>query len=150
QSWGNCNATVLQGDTGQMKRLQIGMDCQALQSRGSKNRGIGVFTHSMLHELTRDPSVQYHFFLNSWLELPCVTYPGVFHTIEYIQPVDGHNREANEYIQRLAYEGQDLDLLHIASPMEGADAVICGFETRTQKVPLVCTLYDLIPLVMQD
>ena len=34
--------------------------------------------------------------------------------------------------------------------MEGADAVICGFETRTQKVPLVCTLYDLIPLVMQD
>ena len=131
--------------------LRIGIDSQALQTPGSRRRGIGVYTRSLINELITHGSDEYCLFFNSIHDATEVPLESVHcHTIHYESQTDAQTcRSLNEYLQRLAYEAHNLDVLHIASPVEDRDAVIMAPVER-RPFPVVCTLFDLIPLVFES
>ena len=131
--------------------MRIGVDCQALQTADSRWRGRGIYTRSVINELVAQRSDEYELFFSGALETAhALRESARNHTIRYEAPIDAPGTTAlNEYLQRLAYESFDLDLLHITSPVEGRDAVIMAPAQR-RAFPVVCTLFDLIPLVFDD
>ncbi len=128
--------------------MRIGVDCQALQTAHSAQRGIGIYTRSLLSTLLSRGEDDYHLFFNARLEIPQLGPPApVCHRIEYVKKTGSWEPdEADEYLQRLAYEGLEIDLLHVASVQEGAEAVVDCWAGR-RSFPTVCTLFDLIPLL---
>jgi glycosyltransferase involved in cell wall biosynthesis len=128
--------------------LRIGIDCQALQTPNSRQRGIGIYTLSVLNKLILAGEDEYHLFFSNAHQIPTTSLTwGLHHTVSYVEPsAPTEFREANEYLQWLAYESHDLELLHVASPMEGVNAVINPCASR-RSFPVVGTLYDLIPLI---
>lgn len=131
--------------------MRIGVDCQALQLPGSKDRGIGIYARSVVRQLLDATSDEYHLFFSRAHDLPggIADWDARAHVIEYLQPPeDERYRGTNEYLQRLTYENAELEILHVASAMEGEHAVIHDFPGRGY--PVACTLYDLIPLRFPD
>ena len=132
--------------------MRIGVDCQALQTAASRERGIGLYTRSLLKRLCGMDGDEYHLFFNSALAAP---EPSDFnpyttsHSIDYVQAECEALKDVNECLQRLTYERHNLDLLYIASPQEGPEAVIESW-TQRRPFPIVSMLYDLIPLVFPD
>jgi len=128
--------------------LRIGIDCQALQTAHSAQRGIGIYTRSLLSSLLTRGEDDYHLFFNARLESPHAGQPAALcHPVDYVEKTGSWEPdEANEYLQRLAYESCGLDLLHVASVQEGPEAVIDSSAGR-RSFPIVCTLFDLIPLL---
>jgi len=129
--------------------MNIGVDCQPLQTPGLRDRGIGRYTWSVLRELLSEPSDRYQLYFNDFFEVP-PKLPGGradIHITNYLHPAGTEeNRIANEYLQRLAYDNGDLDIFHATNPMLNSFSVLDSALTD-RRFPVVCTLYDLIPLV---
>lgn len=137
--------------------MKIGIDIQALQTTGSKNRGIGRYTEQLfLNILQLDKKNQFTFFDNSYysgkINLPKNDNVH-FKTIKYVneKSVGFNNLRINELSQFFQLCISKQDIIHIASPFEGW----INTDTVSRYLPrlnsaLVVTLYDLIPLLYPD
>lgn len=143
--------------------MKIGIDIQSLQTKGSKDRGIGRYTKELIsHILKLDKNNDYLFFLNEYYPKPNefseenVSYFKIKLQKKKINLLK--NQIINEILQFLQIYSSNQDIVHITSPFEAANI----FEAATNQYPvvsryypklnsvLVVTLYDLIPLIFPD
>src|ERR1051325_3133643 len=112
-------------ECGKERLLLVGIDAQILQTY-SRQRGMGIYTHSLLDHLTEMGCDDYRLFLNSARQIPRLPFNSASTGgVDYLRPANAPEfLEVNQYLQRLAYEAHDLDLLHVASAME-SDVVDC-------------------------
>ena len=126
--------------------MRIGYDVQALYT-GSSTRGIGRYCHQFLSTLFRlYPDNEYVLFTNGLHDdkapLP-ETKNVAYRMVDYL-PGQGHN-PVNGLLQYANYYAEDLDLMHILSPVEHSVESVMSRKPLAHKT--ICTLYDLIPLV---
>jgi len=133
--------------------LKIGFDLQALQTKNSKNRGLGRFSKNLVDEILKtDSSDFFELFLNgNYKDKINVTTNDktTFFKIDYLTKSDGI---VNSLIQFLKYQSSNLDILHILSPFEGYPSklpVINPYLERLNSI-LCSTLYDLIPIHLSN
>jgi len=134
--------------------LKIGIDIQALQTEGSKNRGIGRYTRDLFSNILKlDSKDEFTFFVNSYysskIDLP--KNPNTkFQEIKFVnEKSNGTNTRLNELAQFFQFYISNQEIIHIASPFEGWPykySVINRYSPRLNAA-LVTTLFDLIPLV---
>ena len=144
--------------------MKIGIDIQSLQTKGSKDRGIGRYTKELFsHILKLDKNNDYLFFFNEYYQKPNefseknVSYFKI--KLQKKKINFPKNQIINEILQFLQIYSSNQDIVHITSPFEAATNI---FEAATNQYPvisryypklnsvLVVTLYDLIPLIFSD
>jgi glycosyltransferase involved in cell wall biosynthesis len=130
--------------------LRIGFDIQALQT-GSKHGGVGRYSYNLLNEFIKSyPGNQYLLFANGLYaerEYPFASRTNASYKI--IDYLPGNDRNPlNRGIQLIDYRSAKLQLLHILSPIEFRDTAVVSRRALPGKT--VVTLYDIIPLVLQD
>ncbi|MEH2267215.1 MAG: glycosyltransferase, partial [Nostoc sp.] len=127
--------------------MKIAIDLQALQTKNSRNRGIGRYTQSVIEALFKQQNtLSYQLYTNSNLLAPelddnyfkcnSVDYP-------YIGSCD-----INELLLKTVLMAADVDVIFIPSPMEGLDSTIPDYSDCPKKVFVIC--YDLIPLLFSE
>lgn len=143
--------------------MKIALDLQAIQSEGSKNRGIGRYSNELSEQIIELINDEIEILLNEEYkesdgDLP--TYL-VESKINYYKQLDisGRSEEdrfrimkINKYLLQEIYSKSDVDLIHIFSAFEGFGGkavVLDSLRTLNNKV-IAVTLYDLIPYLMED
>jgi len=127
--------------------MKIGIDLQALQTRGSRNRGIGRYTQSVIEALFSQPTGHsYKFYANKTLpapELDSDRFP--YHFVDY--PHIGSSN-LNELLMKTTLLSADIEAIFLPSPMETLDSTLPDYTNFPKKVFVVC--YDLIPLIFSE
>lgn len=123
------------------------VDLQALQSRGSRNRGIGRYVQSLLETLLRQNNgLSYTFYTNQTLPEPAFAAYG--HPVRRVDYPAAGNGGVNEVLLKATLLGANVERLFLPSPMADTDAVVPNYTTFPATVFAIC--YDLIPLVFAD
>lgn len=127
--------------------MKIGIDLQALQTRDSRNRGIGRYTQSVVEALlSQQTGHSYKLYANRTLpapELDSDRFP--YHFVDY--PHIGSSN-LNELLMKTTLLSADIEAIFIPSPMENLDSTIPDYTNFSKKVFVVC--YDLIPLIFSE
>ena len=132
--------------------MKIGIDVQALQTEGSKNRGIGRYSENLIKAILKnDPRNSFKLFLNGLYEdkIDITENNRVeLKTVKYINPENFSDRDANNLIQFLEYKNSNLDILQIMSSAEGFPSKLPVTNNYIDRLnSIICTIiYDLIPL----
>ena len=138
--------------------MKIGIDIQALQTEGSKNRGIGRYSKNLFSKILElDKENDYTIFQNSYynnsINLPKqnnLKFKKIVYANE--KSLGFLNKGFNELMQFFQYYHSEQDILHVSSPFEGFPykyPIISKHLPRLNCV-LTTTLFDLIPLVFSN
>ena len=144
--------------------MRIVIDMQGAQSTGSRNRGIGRYTLSIVKAMIRQRG-EHEIVLTlngrflGTIEALRAAFDGLLPQenirvwqmptpTAHINPVNVSRRQAAE----LAYEGylagQTPDFIYVTSLFEGlGDDTVTGIHRMQREVPVAVTLYDLIPYI---
>ena len=122
--------------------MRIGYDIQAFSSPSSAKRGIGRYSLNMLGGIRKETSVQATCFSGN--NLVTESLRGCTVTLPFENPLEA---PSNHVLAKISLMAADLDLVHILSPMEHGNDAVQMFRDVPGGVPLVSTLFDLIPLI---
>lgn len=127
--------------------MRIAIDIQALQTRGSKKRGIGRYTQSVLEALlTENVSHGYQLYANATLEAPGLDISSCpYINIDY--PHIGSS-DINDLLFKTLIQANNFEAIFLPSPMEELEANIPDYKIFSKKLFVIC--YDLIPLIFAD
>lgn len=127
--------------------MKIGIDIQALQTRNSRDRGIGRYTKSVIETLLdKQTSHNYQLFANGMLPAPDLDKNRfLYSNINY--PYLG-SCYLNDLLMKTTLTSADIDAVLIPSPMEDLDATIADYQNYHKNFFVIC--YDLIPLIFAD
>lgn len=149
--------------------MRIGIDLQASQTEGSRNRGIGRYSCDLAKAILRNKR-NHEIFLNlntlykntlSDLEKEFQEFSGEF-TFTYndlIDPTIATNTaerqrtfQVNSFLLKRQYNMQRFGLLHVSSIFEGLGGkAVVAENMHTLAGPVKsATLYDLIPLIYRE
>jgi glycosyltransferase involved in cell wall biosynthesis/ubiquinone/menaquinone biosynthesis C-methylase UbiE len=127
--------------------MKIGIDIQALQTRNSRDRGIGRYTKSVIEALIDKQTIHtYKLFANNMLPAPDLDKNQFsYYNINY--PYIG-SCYLNDLLMKTTLTSADIESVLIPSPMEDLEATISNYQNYHKKVFVIC--YDLIPLIFAD
>lgn len=126
--------------------MRIAVDIQALQTVGSKDRGVGRYTRSLFRSILRiDPHNEYVFIANANLGAPKIEGLSPHRLISMEYPDD--HRQASEAIMKVGLLAGGFDVFHVAvQPLEVFDALIPPLDASCH-LKVVWNLYDIIPFL---
>ncbi|MBB6050083.1 glycosyltransferase [Armatimonas rosea] len=123
--------------------MRLGIDLQALQTEGSRHRGIGRYVGALLAALLEShPEHEYVFFGSAHLPAPELTLTG---REVRLLPLDLQQPAQAEALYEVAVLVAGLDAFFLPSPIEWEGATLPAFHRLP--VPLITISYDLIPLL---
>ncbi|MHB1414818.1 MAG: glycosyltransferase family 4 protein, partial [Chloroflexota bacterium] len=141
--------------------MRIAMDIRCLQTAQSRNRGIGFYTEELVRALLEvDTGDEYLLLVDASLPKPgLVAAPQKTArwrsllldppTVRNIPSPEEYDENAEfrygSYLEAILLR-EKVDLLHVASPFEWE----LYTPVRFRSLPVVATLFDLIPLVLRD
>lgn len=125
--------------------MRIGYDIQAFSSPSSAKRGIGRYSLNMLNGIRNARSVQTTCFSGNGPVAESLR--GCTVLLPFEKPLE---TPSNHVLARISLMAAELDLVHILSPMEHGNDAVQMFRDIPRGVPLVTTLFDLIPLIFDD
>ncbi|WP_395141101.1 glycosyltransferase [Armatimonas sp.] len=126
--------------------MRLGVDLQALQTEGSRQRGIGRYVGALLEVLlTNHPEHEYICFGSSLLPPAELDLSG--HHVTLL-PLDLHQPEHAEALYEAALLKANLDAFLLPSPIEWEGATLPAFHRLPIALLTIC--YDLIPLLHGD
>ncbi|MCF4967338.1 glycosyltransferase [Nostoc sp. CMAA1605] len=127
--------------------MKVAIDIQALQTKDSRNRGIGRYTQSVLESLfNQHNSPIFELYANATLSEPSLNrnlFP--YNSINY--PYIG-SCKTNDLLLKTTLTSSDADIVLIPSPMEGLECTIPNYTNFSKKIFVIC--YDLIPFIFSD
>ncbi|MBE9249173.1 glycosyltransferase [Dolichospermum sp. LEGE 00240] len=127
--------------------MKIAIDIQALQTKNSKNRGIGRYTQSVIEALFNQQNApSFDLYANSTLPEPLLN-KNLFSYSSIDYPYIG-SCATNDLLLKSTLISSDANMVFIPSPMEGLDSTIPDYTNFTKKIFVIC--YDLIPLIFSD
>lgn len=127
--------------------MKIGIDIQAIQTKGSRNRGIGRYTYSVIEALLNlSNEHKYKLYSNKNL-LPPETND-FLPNYNYFNFLDNGSESFNNYLARDTLISEDIDALLIASPVEGNDVILPNYIKKSKSLFTIC--YDIIPLLFKE
>ncbi len=127
--------------------MRVAVDLQALQSEGSRNRGIGRYVQSLLeHLFPLAQSVSYELYANK--NLPAPELGGDFGPIRFFSCETPSHSGVSDALYKTVLLRDKPDALFLPSPLEMTDPVMPSFTQFPMPVYAVC--YDLVPLLFPD
>lgn len=141
--------------------MRIAVDLNCLQTEHSRNRGIGFFTQELLQAtLAMDCRNEYLLLWNAHLPEPALVRElpdsGRWQSVRLRSPVGrnilspGQYDRDDEFRHRSYVESvlleRGVDLIHVSSPFEWEAYTPVNYRA----VPVVATVFDLIPLVFRE
>lgn len=145
--------------------MRIVIDMQGVQT-GSRYRGIGRYTHSLVKEMINLSKGRHHFTLllngcftdtlnelvDEFSRIVNSEAIKIWHSagpLCYMHPENLWRREVAEYIREdvIALLNPDVVLLTTVFEGFGDDFVVSIDKNETIKIPTICIFYDLIPLI---
>lgn len=147
--------------------MRIVVDMQGAQSTGSRHRGIGRYTLSIVQALVRQRcSHDIHLVLNGQFSETITPLREAFEgllsqaqihvwqglsQVSYTDWSNQERRETNELIYEAFLSGLEPDFIYITSLFEGlSDDAVTSVHRLQSLAPVAVTLYDLIPLMNPD
>jgi glycosyltransferase involved in cell wall biosynthesis len=147
--------------------MRIVIDLQAVQTPGSRNRGVGRYSMSLLKSMLRHGGEhEFHIVLNGsfmgsvesirnelmeWI--PQDRFH-IFPAIQWTWHINAENdqrRIAAEICREAFIANLKPDLVHVSSLFEGlADDSVMSIGRYIKSCPVAVTLYDLIPLIHRE
>lgn len=127
--------------------MKIAIDVQALQTKNSRNRGIGRYTYSIIKGiLEQDNQNEYILFGNGNLPAPQeLDQCSLYQTVHYPKIGDS---PVNDLFLKTVLISWAVDAVFICSPMEDTDSTIPDYTDFPCLIFAIC--YDLIPLIFSQ
>lgn len=145
--------------------MRIVIDMQAVQN-GSKDRGIGRYTHSLVEALLKNSQAYREFYYSFCLCLQILEeligeyqryIPRhqiiVFDSLEHVEYLDAYtgNRKVSELMKEKIVADLEPDFFLICSLFEGSkDNSITSVKKCFTQIPTAVILYDLIPFISPE
>lgn len=147
--------------------MRIVIDLQAVQSTGSRNRGIGRYSLSLALAMVRNRG-EHEIFIALNGQFPETIEPirtvfngllpqeniRVWHVVGPVAELNGANawrRESAELVREAFLASLKPDMVHVSSLFEGLeDDAVTSIGSLSGNIPTAVTLYDLIPYVHRD
>ncbi len=130
--------------------LRVGIDLLALQSPGSRTRGIGRYVRSLVDALEHRLGIELIHYEHASLPSAAVGLADPDRTRRVPSDGPGDGAGMSRYFRRIARENPDaLDVLLFPSPFE----LVPGYEPPSRSgasLPLAAVVHDLIPFLHQD
>ena len=142
--------------------MRIIIDMQGAQSTGSRNRGIGRYTRSLVQALVRQGAA--HEWVLAFNNTFAETVPDLQAQFEHILPAEqmvvwrtdvftsylNDTDSDTRYAAQVTYEtfllSHNPDIILVTSLFEGfVDGTVTSVHRHQNDVPVACILYDLIP-----
>ncbi|SEI53248.1 Glycosyltransferase involved in cell wall bisynthesis [Azotobacter beijerinckii] len=144
--------------------MRIVIDLQGAQSTGSRNRGIGRYTLSLVEAIIRNRGnhevlLALSGFFPDTIEPIRASFQGllpqenirVWHAPGPVGHLDRNNtvaRQAAEYLREAFLASLDPSVILLTSLFEGlGDDAVTSIGCLSQEIPTAVVLYDLIPLI---
>jgi glycosyltransferase involved in cell wall biosynthesis len=124
--------------------MKIGIDIQALQSEGSRDRGIGRYTQAVVEGLvSRQTQIEYAMYASKTLPQPSVNLNNI--PCQWINFPDHVISVGNDFLMKAVILSSKAEAVLFPSPLQGNGTTIPSFTNFPIKIFTIC--YDLIPLI---
>lgn len=147
--------------------MRLVIDAQALQSRGSRHRGIGRYSQALLQEMALQAGQHEIILLLNGLYADTLkpireSFEGIISSENIriwrpptrsglLESSDAGRRQAGELIREMVIASLKPDAVLVMSLFEGIDeSVITSVGRHAADVPTALILYDLIPYIYKD
>ncbi len=129
--------------------MKIAFDIQALQTIGSRDRGVGRYTYSLLKKILElDLENEYVLIANANLKIPKINGLSPHRLISLSYP--NGDRRVSELLQKVFLLAGTFDVFHISgNPLEVFDLIISKYH-KSFPSRVVWTLFDIIPYLFPN
>jgi len=127
--------------------MRIGIDLQGLQTRDSRNRGVGRYTQAVVEALiSRRDEHNYQLYGNRTLSAP--ELDGDRFPYQFVDYPHIGSSPINDLLMKTTLLSAEIEAIFIPSPMEFGNSTIPNYTNFSKNIFVVC--YDLIPLIFSN